>query len=635
MKRIFLACLSFPGFFAFAGDGEYAVSNIPKELLKNANVVKRMEEIRFELNDISKATETHKYALTILNENGSKFAQFQEYYDKLQSIESIEGTLYDASGKKIKTIKKSDIQDLSGTGGGNLADDNRIKAHDFYYKLYPYTVEYEVTFKYYGTMFLPRWMPQEGQQYFTVQQSKITFTCPADYQLRYKAFSYDGEPLVVTDKSRKTYTWEVKGLSAVVWEYAHPRWNEVSPELYLGPEQFEIEGYRGNMQTWQDFGKFVYALKQGKDKLPEDIRLKVHQLTDGLTDARQKVVNLYEYLQQNTRYISVQLGIGGWQPFDASYVASKKYGDCKALSNYMYALLKEAGIKSYYTLIHAGENQKYLVTDFPAQQFNHVIVCVPLASDSIWLECTSQSLPAGYLSGFTADRYALLIDEAGGTLVKTPKYNFQENLQRRQISATVNAEGNLEAIIHTIYRAMQQDDLEYLVAELSKDKILEYLKSAIALPTYDIIKFEYKLQKAVPPALTENLELTAANYAQVSGRRLFINPNVLSRSGQRLEAEEDRKYDIVLNNEFRDIDSVEIRLPAGFTPESIPDPVSIESAMGKYKNSVQVLADKIIYYRLREQYGGRFPAKSYPELVGFYEKMYKADQSQVVLVKKQ
>ena len=63
-------------------------------------------------------------------------------------------------------------------------------------------------------------------------------------------------------------------------------------------------------------------------------------------------------MQNNTRYISIQLGIGGWRPFEAAYVASKGYGDCKALSNYMYSLLKEAGILSYYTLVKAGAGEE-------------------------------------------------------------------------------------------------------------------------------------------------------------------------------------------------------------------------------------------------------------------------------------
>src|SRR5207244_663743 len=103
--------------------------------------------------------------------------------------------------------------------------------------------------------------------------------------------------------------------------------------------------------SWQELGKFQVQLNSGRDKLPDAVKQTVHQLTDQISDPKEKVRILYEYLQRNTRYISIQLGIGGFQPFDASFVASKSYGDCKALSNYMYSLLKEANIKSCYTQI--------------------------------------------------------------------------------------------------------------------------------------------------------------------------------------------------------------------------------------------------------------------------------------------
>src|SRR5690606_4540730 len=98
------------------------------------------------------------------------------------------------------------------------------------------------------------------------------------------------------------------------------------------------------------------------------------------------------------------------------------YGDCKALSNYMVALLGSVGIKGYYSLIMAGENFTPLQTDFPSSQFNHVVVAVPNGSDTLWLECTSQTQPFGYLGSFTDDRYALMILDDGATLVKTGSY---------------------------------------------------------------------------------------------------------------------------------------------------------------------------------------------------------------------
>jgi hypothetical protein len=613
----------------------YGVSEIPLGLLKDADVVLRWDETRFEVTGLDRAREYHKYAITVLNERGDKYAAFAEGYDKLHTIESIEGTLYDAAGKKVKSLKKQDISDYSGTGSELMSDD-RVKVFNFYYKIYPYTVEYEVEFKYYYTLFYPQWVPQEGD-HFAVQNSRLTVICPQEYKLRYKMFNYPTAPVVQTEKSASNYTWEIKDLPAVESEYASPSWLERTTAVYLGPDQFGVEGYQGNMNTWQALGKFVYTLKQGKDVLPDVVRQKVHELVDTVSDTREKIRRLYEFMQQNTHYIAVLLGIGGWQPFDAKYVAEKKYGDCKALSNYMYSLLKEAGIKSYYTLVKGGwePSAHYMIDDFPSSQFNHVIVCVPLKADTLWLECTSQTLPAGYLGAFTSDRSVLLVDEEGSKLVHTPKYKLQDNLQLRRAEASVDADGNLTAYIHTLYKAEEMDDVEPLVNHLSKDKVMEILKSELDLPTYDVNKFDYREEKSALPGIYENLDLVASGYAQVSGKRLFINPNIMDRSRRRLQPDEKRKYDVVLYHESEEIDTVEIKIPAGYLPEAVPGNTEFGGKFGHYKASVTIQPDKIIYYRRLEKFSGRWPAAEYAELVKFYEQLYKADNSRLVLVKKE
>ncbi|HTI92796.1 MAG TPA: DUF3857 domain-containing protein [Puia sp.] len=618
-----------------AGDKiDYSVNAIPAALQTNANAVLRLDETRFEITAIGRAREYHHYAITILNERGDKHAELTEQYDKLHEIESISGTLYDAGGKKIRALKKQDISDYSGTGDETLMADDRIKVHNFYYKVYPYTVEYEVETKYYYTMFFPRWIPQDDE-HFAVQDSRMIVICPADYKFRYKAFNYAKEPVKQTERSTASYTWEITNLPAMESEYASPNWMEITPTLCLGPEEFEVEGYQGSMKSWQDFGKFVYALKAGKDVLPDAVKQKVHQLTDGLGDPKEKIRILYEYMQQNTHYISVQLGIGGWQPFDAKYVAERKYGDCKALSNYMYSLLKEAGIKSYYTLVRAGSSSHYLVDDFPSSQFNHVILCVPQKTDTTWLECTSQTLPAGYLSGFTADRFVLLVDEEGGKLVRTPKYRVKDNLQSRVTEAAVDGEGNLTAVIHTQYRAQQMDELESIVNDLSKDKVMKILKSELDLPTYDVSKFDYREEKSPMPSIYETLNLVSSNYAQISGKRIFINPNIMNRSRRRLHADENRKYDIVTAYEYEDVDSTEIKIPEGYQPEAISPGTTIDTKFGRYTATVRVENNKIVYSRRLEKYSGRWPAAMYADLVNFYEKLYRADNSRIVLVKKE
>jgi hypothetical protein len=116
---------------------------------------------------------------------------------------------------------------------------------------------------------------------------------------------------------------------------------------------------------------------------------------------------------------------------------------------------------------------------------------------------------------------------------------------------------------------------------------------------------------------------------------LFITPNVMNRSYIKLKADEERKYDIVLHDEYRHMDSVEIEIPKGYEIESAPQPVNIETKFGTYVSSTKLLDNKIIYYRMHEQYSGTFPAKDYSGLVNYYETMYKADRNKIVLVKKE
>jgi len=300
----------------------------------------------------------------------------------------------------------------------------------------------------------------------------------------------------------------------------------------------------------------------------------------------------------------------------------------------MVALLKEAGITAYYCLIRAGDDEQDITADFPSEQFNHVIACVPDAKDTIWLECTSQTTAAGYMGSFTGNRHALIITAEGGKLVTTPKYTAKENLQVRNINAEIDAEGHLKAVVQTNYKAVQQDNLHGPINGLSKEKVMEFLKEEIDLPNYDVQKFDYKERREKIPAIIETLELTGDNYAAVTGRRLFISPNVLTKSHKKLKTDETRKYDVNLEYEYRDIDTVEIKLPAGYEPESIPQDVSVSTKFGCYSASVKVLNDKILYYRSIEQYSGRFSAKDYNELVKYYDQVYKADRNRVVLVRK-
>ncbi len=612
----------------------YNVLQIPDSLKKNANVVVRYDERVMEIKSPGKATIKERHTYTVLNEAGARYGNYSSYYDRFTSINYITCTLYDPFGKELKKVKKKEMQDVSGDDDMSLMVDTRYKMHNFYYRSYPYTVDFEEEDDVDGVLDFADWVPLPAPS-MSVQYSKYVIIAPKDYEVRYRSYNCAVQPVITESGNKKTYTWEIKNLPPVATESNAPFFRELVPTVAFAPSDFEAEGYKGNMATWTNFGKFIYQLIQGRDVLPDDIKTRVHQIADPMKSEKEKVFALYDFMQKNTRYISVQLGIGGWQPFDAKYVATKRYGDCKALSNYMVALLKEAGIKARYVVITAGSNAKPINEEFPSLQGNHVVCCVPMAKDTIWLECTSQTESPGYMGSFTGDRKAILIDEEGGHIVRTPIYTAADNLQLRTVNAAIDAEGNLDAKVNTRFSGIQQETPHALIYEVNKEEREKYLNRAINLPTYQVNDSKYTEEKGILPVVKEYLHVLSNGYASVTGKRLFIAPNLFNKTGLRYSPDSVRKYDIVYNDAYRDIDSIVIAVPSGYLPESIPAAVKIDGRFGKYSSSYKVEGDNIYYTRVQEKSRGRFPAGDYAELVKFQEQIYKADRARIVLVKKE
>ncbi|MGF6847589.1 hypothetical protein QFZ51_002824 [Chitinophaga sp. W3I9] len=615
-----------------AGDPFYPVSAIPDSLRANAHLVKRLNEATLKINDLTDARFVSHYVVTVLDETGAEHMKMGMYYDKLSEIRSISGALYDAEGKQLKRLKQSDIRDISAVGDGSLMSDTRAKLHQFYYNVYPYTVEYTIELRL-NTIYGIPGLQAQASIYTAVEKSRLTVIYPENYELRYRSYLYEGKPVITTEKGNKTITWEVNQLPARKYEVYPVELYQRTPCVFLAPTDFELGSYKGKMTTWKDFGNFAYQLNAGRDVLPGNIKAKVHELVDGISSRQEKIRVLYKFLQQNNRYISIQLGIGGWQTFDAASVAANGYGDCKALSNYMMALLKEAGIKSNCVLVKAGDDEHTLREDFPSSQFNHEILCVPGEKDTTWLECTSNTNPAGYLGSFTDNRPVLLVDATDSKLIRTPAYGMDCNEQIRHVDAVIDPTGNIDIKARTVYSGLQQDDLRDKLHSLSREKQLEELREELSLSSYDINNYHCTELETPIPSIEEKLGIKGNNYATVTGKRMFLVPNILTRDGVKLEPDTSRKSDIQFDFAYRDVDSVTITLPAGYKPESLPAPVSVTAKFGSYNAAVSIKGNTLNYIRKVERKAGIFPSADYPELVKFYATMLKSDRSRLVLVK--
>lgn len=157
-------------------------------------------------------------------------------------------------------------------------------------------------------------------------------------------------------------------------------------------------------------GKWLWNIRDGKTALTEDMKSKLHSMTDTCQSVKSKIDVLYKYLEQNTRYVNITLGIGGYQPVAAAEVCRTGFGDCKGLSNFMHAMLKEVGVPSSEVVISTKYDKIY--KDYPNfNQFNHEILMVPMRQDTVWIECTDAKIPLGYchmdIAGLTVWRWRL------------------------------------------------------------------------------------------------------------------------------------------------------------------------------------------------------------------------------------
>lgn len=630
-----LFCFLLIAIEGMASDPKFPVSAIPEELRKNADVVFREDKMTYTIISKSKASEYVYQVITIFNDKGREYATKIIGYDKLSKVSSFKGVAYDANGNVLKKLKSSEIYDQSAFDGVSLYSDNRLKAADLTQGVYPYTVEFEYEVEYKYLFMIPGYvlLPEERM---SVQHSSYELIYPKELKPRFKTLNLEKDPIVTVAKDGSESTrWEFENVKPIKFEPKGPPHGDLVTRIMTAPTIFEFDGYLGSMNSWDEFGIWISSLNKGRNVLPEETQQKVLQLTAGKKTTEEKAKAVYEFMQSRTRYVGIQLGIGGFQPFEAAVVDQTGYGDCKALSNYMVSMLEVAGIKSHYALIRAGEGAVELKEEFPSSQFNHAVVAVPNGKDTLWLECTSQSKPFGYAGTFTGDREALIITDTGAEVVKTTAYPDELNTQNRLADVFVSNSGDAKAKIRTVYSGLQYENGSLdMILNNQYDLQKKWVMNTTDIPSFDVNSFRFENKKDKIPSAAVSLDLTLRKLASVSGKRLMLTPNLMNRSTYIPEKLETRKNEVVENFGFVDNDTIRYHIPDEIYPEVLPQPVKISSRFGEYEASYKLDQGLVVYTRKLKVHKGKFPASSYQEFVDFYKSVNRADNAKLVFLTK-
>ncbi len=129
-----------------------------------------------------------------------------------------------------------------------------------------------------------------------------------------------------------------------------------------------------------------------------------------------------------------------------------------------------------------------------------------------------------------------------------PVYRKEDNLQIRHIKAAIDNNGKLTAKVSTTTSGLQQDDLHSLIHNSSPDEQKKRLQRIFTLSNYEVPAFTYlESRESALPSVNETLELVANDYASITGKRLFIRPNIVSTYTSKLaETEKERTISYIL-----------------------------------------------------------------------------------------
>ncbi|MFN4198960.1 MAG: DUF3857 domain-containing protein [Flavobacterium sp.] len=634
-RLLFLTVLFFviPNAFSQKLNLNLNVGSISKDLIENSNAVVRDQSIEIDIKDQRKMVVKTQRIVTILNDRGLRYMYAYESHDKNRKIINIEAKIYNAMGVETKTIKRKDFKDVSVGDGFSIFNDNRAMYLDYTPTSYPFTLVYTSEMQTSNTAFIRRWSPLDGY-FVSTENTKITLKYPDNLGFRYHEEQFPADSEFVKNKQNGVLEYQFSNLKAIKSEAESPDFSKLIPEARFALKKFHLEGVDGEANSWEEFGLWYYnALLKGTDELPAETKQKIKALVGNEQDPLEKARIVYNYVQEKTRYVSIQVGIGGWKPMLAKDVDRLGYGDCKALSNYTRALLSEVGVPSYYTIVTAeSSDKKDIKEEFVSMQGNHAILAIPYQDDLVWLECTSQTQAFGFQGNFTDDRKVLIVKPEGGQIVRTKKFGEQEN--KRLITGTLhlleNGSVNSNVVINStglIY------DNRSRVESLSSDKKqLRYKEMLSHIGNLKINQLNIENKKR-DIAMVEQLDVTADGYAKKMGKDLVWVPNFWSNDPSfvpRKYKVREQPFEIVRSETY--VDQIEIHLPAGATVSFMPEKSTLNSEFGSY--SYEIKKNDSGKWGLHRNFvikEGFYDATHYEKYRLFMEEVAKNDNAKMIL----
>lgn len=585
-------------------------------------------ETTISINRDGEKTTVKTFLIQVNEKKDNWLSQIKIRHNSQQDFSVEFARVKDSNGNFIRKIKKKNITTRNVLSYDTFYQDDLITEFDLYYNLYPYQIEYSYRTVENEFLYIAFWTPIIYTSVKTLKSS-LKLEVPIDYpvqisqseNIQFNEYNYEGI---------RKLNWQIGINEVQKKEVLSPPLSELIQTILIVPTNFNY-GVKGSFSSWSSFGSWQANLNNGTDLLPNSERLIVNQLIQGITDKKEIIKKIYYYLQDHTDYINISIDEGGLKSYPASYVCKNKFGDCKALTTYMKAMLKSVGIESYYTLINSGANEAKIKEDFPSQQFNHVILTIPIEKDTLWLENTSKSIPFNYLGTFSQDRLALVIKNEKSELIQIPKLQINEVKEEKKYTFTYDKNNNWKSNIQLELRGETFEEIRTYISNKNEEALGEYISNIIGLNSFELVEWSFIDNDRTKKSIQLKVIGNCPSQIRKIGKLLVINP--LHIMPPNFEKPNERKQDVRLNFPINKLNKIIYQIPeTSDLAIQIPDKISLNSNYGKYtveylvkNNSIEVVEHLILY-------SGDITLKKYPLLFSFIKSIKDYKRKSAILI---
>ena len=573
---------------------------------------------------------TERTVLIQVNEKKENWLSHIEIrHNPLQDFSFEYARILDSQGNLLRKIKKRDLNTRNVLSYQAFYQDDLVTEFDLFWHQYPYQIEYSYTIEEEEFLYVSWWTPVMYTNVPTVKSS-LEVNTPVDYTVLIDQ-SGSVEFKDSLSEGRKIYKWESTSQEKTRGEIFSPPIEETIPMVSVVPRNFSY-GVRGSADSWSSIGSWLNDLNKGTDVLTMSERWIVERMIEGIEGKKEIIKKLYYYLQDHTRYINVAIDVGGLKSYPASYVCENKYGDCKALTTYMKAMLNTAGIPSHYAVIKAGKNKDRVKDNFPSQQFNHVVLAVPLQKDTIWLENTSNSLPFNYVGTFTQDRLALAVDEEMSKLVRTPKLQPEDVLVQRNYEFSIDQKNDWQGVITLDLRGSAFEKYRHLLSTKAESDLEQEVNTDLGIKGFNLRSWNTVNYQRDSSNLKISVVGNLSNPVRKVGDWEVVNPLKISLPD--FEKPKDRHLDVRINYPINTSD----RIVYNFTDLAdnevqIPEGILIKSDYGHYKTDFRRENNTIVAHEMFMLLDNDIPLEDYSDFYAFLQSILDHKKQTAILIK--